>query len=144
MESFKGPLAVLLCCTLCSPAPYGVAQTAPPADPQPALSRHRPAYQSTQMQGTERILHVLNRFTFGPRPGDVEAVNAVGLDKWFERQLHPDGMDETELNARLARFPAMQWSTQNLLYRIPSNALIRQAMNGRGGVPQGPVLHAVY
>jgi uncharacterized protein (DUF1800 family) len=141
MESFKGSLAVLLCCTLCSSTPYGVSQT---AETKSALSKPRPAYQSTQLQGNDRILHALNRFTFGPRPGDVEAVNAVGLDKWFERQLHPDGMDETELTARRARFPAMQWSTQNLLYRIPSNALIRQATNGRGTIPQGSILHAVY
>ena len=142
MQSVKGSLAALLCCTLCTPAPLGFAQTAP--DDQPAAKPHRPAYQSSELQGDERILHALNRFTFGPRPGDVAAVRAAGLDAWFKEQLHPAGIDETELNARLAQFPAMQWSTQNLLYRIPSNAMIRQAINGRGSVPQGEVLHAVY
>jgi uncharacterized protein (DUF1800 family) len=142
MQSVRGCLAALLCCTLCTPAPFGLAQTAP--DDQPAAKPHRAAYQSTELQGDERILHALNRFTFGPRPGDVAAVGAMGLDAWFKEQLHPAGVDETELNARLAQFPAMQWSTQNLLYRIPSNAMIRQAINGRGTIPQGEVLRAVY
>ena len=142
MQSVRGSLAALLCCTLCTPAPFGVAQAAP--DEQPAAKPHRPVYQSTEMQGDDRILHALNRFTFGPRPGDVAAVRAAGLDAWFKEQLHPAGIDETELNARLAQFPAMQWSTQNLLYRIPSNAMIRQTINGRGSIPQGEVLHAVY
>ena len=36
------------------------------------------------------IVHVLNRLTWGPRPGDLEAVRALGLDRWLDRQLHPD------------------------------------------------------
>jgi uncharacterized protein (DUF1800 family) len=142
MESPKSALAVLLCGMLSTPAPFGAAQTPPAQDA--TLSTHRPAYKSSQLQGDERILHALNRFTFGPAPGDLEAVRAVGLNQWFEQQLHPAGIDETELNARLAQFPAMQWGTQNLLYRIPSNAIIRQVMNGRGALPEGNILHAVY
>ena len=40
------------------------------------------------------IIHALNRFTFGPRPGDLEAVRRVGLTKWMELQLHPDQITE--------------------------------------------------
>jgi len=144
MESIKGSLALLLCCVLCPPALPGIAQDAPGRDDGSAGPAYRPAYQSSQLQGDERIVQALNRFTFGPRPGDLEAVRAVGLDAWFNRQLHPEGMDETELNARLAQFPAMQWSTQNLLYRIPNNAMIRQVIGGKVSIPKGPILHAVY
>jgi uncharacterized protein (DUF1800 family) len=142
LESLHASLAALLCITLCLPTPFAAAQAA--EQPAAASHAHRPAYQSPQMQGGERILHALNRFTFGPRPGDVEAVRAMGLDAWFQQQLHPAGLDETELDARLAAFPAMQWSVENLLYRMPSNAVIRQAMNGRNTIPDSPILHAVY
>lgn len=37
----------------------------------------------------EKINHVLSRLTFGPRPGDVAAVKAVGLAKWLDQQLDP-------------------------------------------------------
>ena len=47
-----------------------------------------------QIQGEERVLHTLNRLTFGPRPGDVAAVQAVGLQRWFEQQLNPAGIDD--------------------------------------------------
>ena len=144
MESLKSGLAVALCCTLCAPVPYGYAQDAPAPDAQPSRHAHRPAYRSAELDGNERILQALNRFTFGPRPGDVEGVRAMGLDAWFEKQLHPDGLDETELNARLAQFPAMQWSVQDLLYRIPSNAMIRQAADGKVQIPARGTLHAVY
>jgi uncharacterized protein (DUF1800 family) len=36
-----------------------------------------------------QAVHALNRLTFGPRPGDVERVLALGVDRWIEQQLHP-------------------------------------------------------
>jgi uncharacterized protein (DUF1800 family) len=96
------------------------------------------------MRGDARILHALNRLTFGPRPGDVDAVRAMGLEKWFDQQLNPENIDETDLDARLAQFPAMQWSTQDLLYRMPSQAMIRQAADSKINIPPSGTLHAVY
>ncbi len=142
MNAVKGPLAVSLCCSLC--CHLGYAQQAVQSQTAPK-SIARPNYQSTQLQGDERILHALNRFTFGPRPGDLEEVRTMGLEKWFDQQLHPASIDEAVLNARLAQFPDMQWNTEDLLYRLPSNAEIRQAMNtGRVPIPDGGTLHAIY
>src|SRR5690242_4091231 len=33
----------------------------------------------------KKALHALNRLTFGPRPGDLEAVRKTGLKKWIEQ-----------------------------------------------------------
>ena len=104
----------------------------------------RPAYHPNQIEGDERILHALNRFTFGPRPGDLESVRALGLDHWFDQQLHPAAIEQSELNARLAQYPAMLLSSEELLYRMPSNAVIRQALAGKVPVPEQGALHAVY
>jgi uncharacterized protein (DUF1800 family) len=40
------------------------------------------------------ITHVLNRLTFGPRPGDVDKVRAMGLASWIDQQLHPERIDD--------------------------------------------------
>ena len=48
----------------------------------------------------ERALHALNRLTFGPRPGDVEAVLAKGVDDWIEDQLHPESIDDSASSFR--------------------------------------------
>jgi uncharacterized protein (DUF1800 family) len=148
MESVKSALALLLCATIAAP-PVGYAQSPSPAsgptnDTVPAKSQHRPAYQAGQLKGDDRILQALNRFTFGPRPGDLDAVRTVGLDAWFEQQLHPQALDETALNERLAQYPAMQWSVADLLYRVPSGAIIRQAIAGKVDIPKKGTLHAVY
>src|ERR1700729_179856 len=78
-----------------------------------------------QIQGQERVLHALNRFTFGPRPGDVASVQAVGLKQWFERQLNPLSIDDSALEDRLEMFPAMQMEQAELMQRYPSPAMLR-------------------
>lgn len=140
MVCIKAPLAFLLSLSLAAPSQILWAENAP-AEPRPAA---RIAYQSGQLQGDQRILHALNRFTFGPRPGDLEAVRAEGLDRWFDDQLHPERLDESDLEARLAQFPALQLSPADLLYNLPSDALIRQAADGKIPIPTDPTLHAIY
>jgi len=50
------------------------------------------------------VTHVLNRLTFGARPGDVERVQAIGLDKWIDQQLHPSAIDDRAAEAMLPQF----------------------------------------
>ena len=145
MERLSGPIVAIMCASLLLPSLPAAAETAQPSDQSSLPSPARPAYKSGQMQGDERILHALNRFTFGPRPGDLEAVKAMGLDAWFNQQLHPNTIDQTELTARLNQFPAMQRNPQDLLYYLPSGAVIRQAIDGKAPVPDRPAaLHAIY
>jgi uncharacterized protein (DUF1800 family) len=68
----------------------------------------------------------------------------MGLDQWFEKQLRPATIDQADLKVRLAQYPAMQWGSEDLLYRLPSNAVVRQALNGKAPVPDGGTLHAIY
>jgi uncharacterized protein (DUF1800 family) len=92
----------------------------------------------------ERAIHALNRLTFGPRPGDLERVQAIGVKKWIETQLNPEQIDDSLLEARLQNFPAMHLSQQDLLQTFPSNALIRGVAEGRIPLPNDPVDRAVY
>ncbi len=141
MERLRAVLATALSMGLSlPPAPVPAQAAQPPAKHSSA----RPAYQSNQLRGDERILHALNRFTFGLRPGDLEAVRAMGLDQWFNQQLHPETIDNAELEGRLAEFPAMQGSPQDLLYRFPSGAIIRQTAAGKLPMPEGAGLRAIY
>lgn len=67
----------------------------------------------------EAILQALNRLGFGPRPGDLERVKEMGLQKWIDRQLHPDSMNDSALGARLERFPTLKMSSAKLLEEFP-------------------------
>ncbi len=97
-----------------------------------------------QIQGQQRVLHALNRFTFGPRPGDVAAVQAMGLQRWFELQLNPSRIDDSALDARLAMFPAMKMQQAELVWRYPSPQVLRQMIAKNSPLPSDPVEHAIY
>ena len=109
-----------------------------------ALVKKAAAPSVQQIQGDERVLHVLNRFTFGPRPGDVAAVHAMGVKEWFERQLNPLSIDDSGLDARLSMFPAMQMEQAELMQRYPSPAVLRQMIAKDEPLPADPVERAIY
>ena len=74
----------------------------------------------TDLSEDEATLHALNRLAFGPRPGDVERVKRMGLEKWVDAQLNPDSIDDEVMSARLEDFPALKLSTSQLLDRYPN------------------------
>src|SRR5215472_5880881 len=97
-----------------------------------------------QMDENKKILHALNRFTFGPRPGEVDAVRAMGLEKWFDQQLHPDKIDDSALDARLSPFRTLKMSTHEMMENFPDNQMVRMIENGRGSMPSDPAKRAIY
>src|SRR5215472_17908375 len=97
-----------------------------------------------QMDEDKKIQHALNRFTFGPRPGDVDAVRAMGLEKWFDQQLHPDKIDDSALDARLSPFRTLKMSTREMMENFPDNQMVRMIENGRGSMPSDPAKRAIY
>ncbi len=60
------------------------------------------------------IIHALNRLTYGPRPGDVERVKAMGLQKWIDTQLAPARIDDRALDARLQRLETLNLDSETI------------------------------
>ena len=52
----------------------------------------------------QRAEHALNRLAFGARPGDVERVLRVGVDRWIEQQLHPERIADRAVETRVAKY----------------------------------------
>jgi uncharacterized protein (DUF1800 family) len=75
------------------------------------------------------VMHVLNRIGFGPRPGDMERVQAMGLPAYIEEQLHPERLADAALTARLEEFHTLSMSSRDLAdkYFLPANELRRDA-----------------
>jgi len=74
------------------------------------------------------VSHVLNRVTFGPRPGDVERVQAMGVGAFIDEQLHPERIKDEALESRLAGFETLTMSTRELVetYFAPAQQQQRQ------------------
>jgi uncharacterized protein (DUF1800 family) len=98
----------------------------------------------TPMPDEKKIVHALNRLTFGVRPGDVERVRAIGLDKWFDEQLHPEKINDSAMEARLASFRTLRMSTREIVSAFPPPQVLKAIENGRMSMPSDPGKRAVY
>jgi uncharacterized protein (DUF1800 family) len=65
------------------------------------------------------IVHVLNRVSFGPKPGDVARVRAIGLEAYLEQQLHPERLDDSAVDRALSELPSLEMPIATLLREYP-------------------------
>jgi uncharacterized protein (DUF1800 family) len=91
--------------------------------------------KAQRLSEEQRILHVLNRLGFGARPGDVERVRAVGLERYIEQQLFPEKITDTVAEAKVKNLPALQLSTRELFAKYPQPGALLRIMERRGEVP---------
>ena len=92
----------------------------------------------------ERAQQILNRFTFGPRPGEVERVMAMGTQTWFEQQLKPETIPDKALDRRLQDFPTLTMSPDRALLQFPDRGEIERVAKGQMPYPADPALAAMY
>jgi uncharacterized protein (DUF1800 family) len=115
-------------------------------------AKHKPAAHpashaeeaSAPLTPEERAVQMLNRFTFGPRPGEIDAVLKTGSDAWFEQQLNPQSIPDPVSDKRMGEFPSLYLAPSDLLVQFPSNQIIRQTAEGKRPYPADPVLGAAY
>jgi uncharacterized protein (DUF1800 family) len=92
----------------------------------------------------KRAVQALNRLTFGPRPGDIQQVTAMGVDRWIDLQLHPEKIPDAAVEARLAPFRTLRMSSKEIVEEFPDNQMIKQVMEGKKSLPSDPAKRAVF
>jgi uncharacterized protein (DUF1800 family) len=88
-----------------------------------------------QLSEEQRIFHVLNRLGFGARPGDIERVKTMGLDKYIDLQLNPQKIDDAAMEARLQNLDALRMTTAQLYEKYPQPGQLLQQLQRRGQLP---------
>ena len=80
----------------------------------------------------QKIVHVLNRLAFGPRPGDVEAVRRVGISRWIDSQLDPSAIDDSDVERKLSSFRTLNYPVSQLMLAYEGDQLMtRQRREAR-------------
>jgi uncharacterized protein (DUF1800 family) len=92
----------------------------------------------------ERAQHMIERFSFGARPGDLEKVISFGPEQWFEQQLQPEAIPDKAAEARLAPLRSIRMSAAELATNFPPNSVLRQVADGKQPMPADPQLAAIY
>ncbi|SHF67144.1 DUF1800 domain-containing protein [Pedobacter caeni] len=85
-----------------------------------SLAAAKPSFPYRKAGLTERqaAAHLLSRFTYGSKEGDVDAMVKTGLEKWFRQQL--DGKQEDDsLNLMLSKFEDINLSNTEVENKYP-------------------------
>jgi uncharacterized protein (DUF1800 family) len=69
-----------------------------------------------------KVIHLLNRLSLGIRPGEIDRVQKLGVDKYIQQQLNPDSIVESPiLTERLAKLDTINLSPVELFQRYNPN-----------------------
>jgi uncharacterized protein (DUF1800 family) len=123
---FRRPVASAVAAILVFTTPYASAVSADKVPAQSAAptikldKKFRGKLPISELSEDEAIMHAMNRLAYGPRPGDVEYVRKLGLEKWIDLQLQPNSIDDSALDARLQRYPTITMSSKELLAKFPN------------------------
>jgi uncharacterized protein (DUF1800 family) len=99
---FVALLPIATACAAQNPKPSGTA---------PAMA----ASTRGDLLPDEQVQQVLNRLTFGPRPGDAEKVRGMGIDAYIDLQLHPERIDNTRTDSLMKRYPVFALATSDIV-----------------------------
>jgi len=75
--------------------------------------------QLPQKSDQEKITHILNRLGFGPRPGDVERVQQMGIPEYIEQQLHPESISDTRAEDQILHLASLHMSQAEIFKQYP-------------------------
>jgi uncharacterized protein (DUF1800 family) len=103
-------------------------------DSDPEKSAVHMPWKQAGLTERQAASHLLNRFAFGPRPGEVDAVVKMGLDRWFARQLGADLPDAKALDD-LRDLPALTMSTAQILKTYPPAGVVLAQAKQAGILP---------
>ena len=99
---------------------------------------------SAPLTQDQKVIHFLNRTSFGPTQQEVQKVNRLGMRAYLDEQLHPERIADTLVDEQLAGLKTMRLSSRELidLYPTPQQAKQRASQNpemaGRQEMMQGP------
>ena len=95
------------------------------------------------LTGEKRLSHLLNRLSFGPRPGDLARVEKIGEKAWVEQQLNPRSIDDSALETELK---SLQWLRESparlaLAYETDNSNFLKKLRKAENGEMMAPVLN---
>jgi len=118
----------------------GVALSAANCASPASASQALPVTASArELKVDEQIVHALSRLSFGARPGDVDRVRELGVDRWIALQLSPDRIDDSAADQFLAHYQTLGKSSAELYREYPPAAVLRavarrDSLARRGGM----------
>ena len=80
----------------------------------------------------QRIVHLLNRISFGPTLGSIQRAARIGTQAYLDEQLSPGQIADHLAEERIARLKTMRLDSRELIELYPPPRLQRQMANSPG------------
>jgi uncharacterized protein (DUF1800 family) len=96
-------------------------------------------YAEAGLTERQAAAHVLARFSFGAKPGEVDAVVKMGLEKWLQLQL-AGTQKNPELDKQLANYDALQLTNEEVAQIFPRGARVLKEAIAEGVIEKEEVL----
>ena len=93
---------------------------------------------SGEPRDDKTLAHVLDRMTFGVRPGDVDTLKRIGVGAFLDQQLHPERIQDHTLETRLQGFDTLNLSTDEIAQEYFLPALRARRERKREQAAQSP------
>ncbi|MCJ8208259.1 DUF1800 domain-containing protein [Mucilaginibacter sp. RS28] len=95
-------------------------------------------YKRAGLTEQQAAAHLLNRFTYGATPGQIDAVVKQGLENWFTQQLNAD-LPSDSLNNLLNQYDALKLSNTQIANTFPKQGQVIRMMIDQGRVNKDSV-----
>lgn len=140
----KRPLALTALAFMWLSIPGNVEAAGYKSAPKTKASAHASTSSAPAVRANgatkEQVIHIINRLSFGPRPGDIERVQAIGIWRYVSEQLNPELIPDPLSNMRT---PALDASRRNPIdvladYNQQRSEARNKTMNYTNMVLRGP------
>lgn len=84
-------------------------------------------YKNSGLTDKQAAAHLLSRFTYGAKPGQIDAVVKQGLEQWFTQQLEAKLPDDT-LKKLLKKYDALDFSNAKTVLSFPRQSPIERKL----------------
>ena len=80
---------------------------------------------SNKLTEEQQVIHLLDRLSFGPRPGEMERVLKMGWEKYLDQQLYPDKIADEVVAQKLQSLETLTMSNEQIakVYEPPPQVI---------------------
>ncbi len=97
-----------------------------------------PPWEQAGLTEREAAAHLLDRLTFGPRPGEIDRVLEMGLEAWLDGQLD-SSLTEPDLARRLAPLETIGLPPEEAAERYPNPGIVVRQLIESGEIDEEDV-----
>jgi len=120
----KGPALLSIVALLATTLTVGIT----------AQQKQKP--HANRLTEEQRIMHVLNRLGFGARPGDVERVKEIGLERYINQQLSPQNILDSLAEGKIQHLSTLEMTAAQLYEKYPQPGQLLRQLQRRGDLPE--------